>query len=156
VLIAATLIGGIVIGAMLTSRSGGEAPRETPVVAPVTPPIERGSTTVVLPPVSVIPTVTPSIGARQRSGSGARPNGGSAAAPSRPVVSHAQKLSGSGSAASAALNDSWLPSPLDAGVDAAIVELPDAAPPQRSSKPPTMDRNQTVNPFAPKRHKVSP
>jgi serine/threonine protein kinase len=143
-----TLIGGITIGTTLSKDgAGGTAHPIAPVVTtalPTTAVIPASPAPValsVVPPVAINPTPEAPVPRPRSAGSGARP-------------SLSRQLPRPSSTAAAVV-------PVDAGVDAAVEEPPPPPPvPEKAAtkpKPPTsIDRNQTVNPFANKHNKVNP
>jgi serine/threonine-protein kinase len=147
---AITLIGGIVIGAVLTSRLRGEASRETPVTAPVAP--------VEAPAALTVPDAAPSAPIP-------RPRDAGSSRVTDAVPSHRTHSSVSRPPPPKVSATITAPAPvsLDGGVAAATATVVDAPPPApavpektmpRPNKP--MDKNQTVNPFPTKRAKVNP
>jgi len=140
------LVGGITIGARLTSTSDPVVTPPLPAPVP-TPPITR----VAPAPIAHRPTATPIVDdaklappPSRNTGSGSRGSGVNA-------VRQPPKA-GSGTAA-----------PIDAGIDSQIEAAPPPVPEKVTTTPstpstpkPGIDRNQTVNPFTKKRPKVNP
>jgi len=139
------LVGGITIGTTV-----GKSPSAAPVVAPTdpapnahapptnAPAIAPPTTPPVEPPAAPDPKPPPP---SQQSRTGSN---------TRPAVRQPPKA---GSAASAPV------APIDAGVDAHAEESPTPPPPvpdKAVPRPKRVDRNQTINPFAKKRSKVTP
>lgn len=138
-IVVTTLIAGIAIGAVLTRR---EATR-VPVAAPTIAPIDGGSASIVTQALTIPPDAAPAP-MQHHGGSGSPSHGKVRLAPQN--------------VGSAAIAAPLLP---DGGVDAAVIidqppMAPQSAPVKTESRPiRSVDRNQTINPFA-KRDKVNP
>jgi eukaryotic-like serine/threonine-protein kinase len=138
------LVGGIAVGAALTTRFGAEHVQPTPpapAVAASQPAAPQLSSVAVPPPP---PPQQPPPPPKQPSAPAAAPR--NAGGGSRVFAPPPAPRAGSAAIAPAA--------PVEAGSDAKDQQLP-AAPPPTVSPPATIDRNQTVNPFK-KSTKVHP
>jgi serine/threonine protein kinase len=136
---AAALIGGITLGAAVTSRSSRETTRDVQVTTPA------GSATIEHVPALVPPAPTATIAA-PRAAPAPRPRNmdGSGAASRGPHTSVARPMPPKITAAVST----------DGGLDAAlIIDPPPPVVPEKTEQQPNkpVDRNQTVNPFATKR-----
>jgi serine/threonine protein kinase len=146
------LVGGIAIGVLLTTRPGTE-PREVPIEAQPTPPTPAVAASsppqpaAPQPPPMVQPPPTqPPPPPKQQSALAAIPRSagsGSRVSASQPTL----KTTGSAAIVPAA-------TPAETGSNAQDQRQPSAPPP--ATPAPTIDRNQTVNPFAKKPNKVNP
>lgn len=138
----AALVGGITIGTRLTSRSGGDAPAKSePVIKsdPVVPPTAPAPNAAVAPSPAPSDPVVNQPAPPRNSGSGVRPAALKPPKAGSSVVTPA--------------------APADAGIDV-LDDGPPPPPPAPEKAIPkakqSVDRNQTINPFAKKRPKVNP
>ncbi len=140
---AATLISGVVIGAVLTSKPRGEASHETTITAPVAP--VSVPTTLTGPTVAI--DAAPSAPVRRLRTAGG--SGTTSTTPSQLTISGISRPTPPTKVSAI---------PIDAGIDAVIMTI-DVAPTviieKTTPKPKPNPRNQTVNPFA-KHHRVNP